>query len=165
MKKTEQKPNLKSEKGLAMIETVPLLLVFCILLGYSIGCFGVIHSAILGSIAARNYAFETFRHRANLNYQRDVGGAYVAFRSGNRIHTSQSEFLSTAGTGIFPATERMISMGWNSDRVGRTESDLHNVKVFSVQTGRQNRDIRVNPVWLQIQYGICLTVECGGGKD
>jgi len=62
---------LYDERGMAVFEIIPILVIFVVLINFSLGFFGIVHSGILSSIAARNYAFETFRNRANLNYFRD----------------------------------------------------------------------------------------------
>src|SRR5580698_1982900 len=66
---------LRNQNGMAMIEAVPLIVIFVMLLSFSMGFFGVVHTAVLNSISARAYAFETFRDRTNLNYYREDGSA------------------------------------------------------------------------------------------
>ena len=79
---------LRNQKGTAMVEVVPLLVIFVLLINFSLGFFGVIHAGILNSIAARNYAFETFRNRAVLNYLRDIADSddVTYRREGFRFH-------------------------------------------------------------------------------
>jgi hypothetical protein len=59
-----------NQKGIAMFEAVVLMIVFAVIVTYSIGFFGAIHTGIKNSIASRNLAFETFRNRSNLSYRR-----------------------------------------------------------------------------------------------
>src|SRR5690606_25429703 len=61
---------LQNEKGMAILEIIPISIICVLLLSFSFGFFGVIHTGILNSIAARNYAFETFNHRTDLSYFR-----------------------------------------------------------------------------------------------
>ena len=113
---------LASEKGLATVETVPMLIIFLVFVAYGIGAFGIVHTGILNSIAARTYAFETFRHRANLRYFRDAiieGG--VEYYENNRLHTIQSEVASPSRDAYGVATERGIVRGLTVDPVGRNE--------------------------------------------
>ncbi len=71
---------LKDEHGMAIMELIPIMVILVILINYSLGFFGAIHTGILNSMAARNYAFDTFKHRSNLVYLRDtVGGALVSY--------------------------------------------------------------------------------------
>ena len=42
------------------------MVIFVMLMSFGMGLFGVVHTAILHSIAARTYSFETFRQRTNL---------------------------------------------------------------------------------------------------
>ena len=60
--------HLQNEKGMAALEIIPIVIIVVLLLSFSFGFFGVIHTGILNSMAARNYAFETFNHRSDLRY-------------------------------------------------------------------------------------------------
>jgi len=168
MKKQRRRSNLSSESGLATVESLPLIVVFMVMFAFSLGSFGVIHSGILNSIAARNYAFETFRHRTNLVYLRttpEIPGdrtkmPAIHYRDlQNRIHAVLSETRTARSD--FPATERRIAMGMETNVLGRDNPTVHNTSVFQIQDGQQNTTVAANPVWLMTQYGICLTVACG----
>ena len=63
--------------GTALLETIPLLVIFVILLGFAMGLFGIVHTAVLHSIAARTYSFESFRNRTNLQYFREDGSGLI----------------------------------------------------------------------------------------
>lgn len=54
-----QRSSINNEKGMAVLEMIPILVVFVLFINFSLGFFGAIHSGILNSIASRNYAFET----------------------------------------------------------------------------------------------------------
>ncbi len=152
-----------SEDGTAILECIPLLFVFVLFIGYSFGSFGVIHTSILNSIAARNYAFETFRHRTNLIYQRDTKNPVSLYYYGshNRVHLIQSESNDNSPSAFY-ATERSLAMGIPSARpLHRTDSIYHATKVYEIVTGVQNQDKEVSPVWVMTQYGICLDINCG----
>ena len=158
----------KSEKGLATLEILPLLLIFVMLMAYSLGAFGIIHTGIMYSISSRTYAFETFRNRANLVYFRDnekKGTAdFRQFRdTGMRMHAVFNEERPTGrGDAWFPS-ERSIRMGMplEPDGQSRTNLDIHNSQVHQIQPKKRNSRVSVNPVWIQVQYGICINSKCG----
>jgi hypothetical protein len=158
MKKTKR---LRDEKGMAMIEAIPLLVIFVILLSFSLGFFGVVHTAILNSISARTYAFETFRDRTNLNYFREDGSALTGLgplylgTKGFRYHAIQHEADSRT---LFVATTRTIAMG-AVEPEQQTGKDTHNTQIYSIPI--RNENVNVNPVWVMVGYGICLNAGCG----
>lgn len=159
---------IKNENGNAMIEIIPILAIFILLVNFSLGFFGLIHSGILGSIASRNYAFETFRNRADLRYLRDEGPAenltFTYTRSEMRFHVIRSE---TAQNGLrFEATRRPIrftEIRGVEDSLGDSEHDL---KIKNIVEGERASDRGidegVNPAWVRTAYGICLNAKCGG---
>lgn len=154
---------LKNEKGMATIEIIPLLLIFVFMLSYTLGAFGVIHTGILHSIAARNYAFETFKGRANLVYFRDTpADQFRHFKeNGTRIHAIQTE-AGVQTNATFRGTERTIRVGFPNEIEGRTKS-IHDriLEQGEVAPGRRNQNLAVNPVWVKVQYGICINARCG----
>ena len=154
---------------MATLEALPLVIVFVVLMAYMFGAFGVVHTAILNSIAARNYAFEIFRHRANLVYLRDSTPAAAPMfflpSVGNRVHAIDNEDNDGSWGDLFFATERRLAMGIQTGDEARTSETMHNETVFSVTPGAQNSSIGVNPVWIMSQYGICLNARCGGGPE
>lgn len=159
---------LQDEKGLATVETIPLLVLFLILLAYSFGSFGIIHTGILNSIAARTYTFETFRGRTNVTYFRDISGTAVEHyaRHGNRIHGIKQEFKPGDPDSIigFRSTERPVRMGLGPlpGDASRTTASIHNQKIFTDVKEQIQTQIGVSPAWVMTQYGICLNAACGG---
>lgn len=162
---------VKNERGMATIETIPLIMVFVFLICYEFGVFGIIHTGIMQSISARAYAFETFKNRSNLVYFRDTPGLEKLnyFRSsGDRTHGIASEAKSDADDGTDGiAAERPLRVGipFDPDQASRKDLDRHNVKVFDqnlVGPQKRNQKVEVNPVWIQVQYGMCLNTNCGG---
>ncbi|MEI7973386.1 MAG: hypothetical protein WCH11_03365 [Bdellovibrio sp.] len=160
-----------NQRGTSAIEIVPILAVFVLILNFSLGFFGVIHSGILNSIAARNYAFETFRNRANLNYLRDreqnEAAASTGYYnlSGIRYHVVIREGAGDSRS--FLATRRPIKFTERenvNDPLGT--SSEHNSQVAQVQEGRKVSNIfgsersGVDPVWIKSVYGICLNAKC-----
>jgi hypothetical protein len=155
---------LQDQKGMATLEVLPLLFIFIFLFSYTMGAFGIIHTSIKYSIAARTYAFETFRNRSNLVYFRDRAGADPSeFKTnGNRFHGVLPE---GDGDRNLRATSRAIMMGMTV-QPGASENDItiHNDKVHSadeLSSGRRNQKVEVSPVWIMVVYGICLDVKCG----
>jgi len=161
MLKMKKAKTLRNEKGMAMIEAIPLLVIFVVLLSFSLGFFGVVHTAILNSISARAYAFETFRDRTNLNYFREDGSAlgsvgplYLGTK-GFRFHAINHE---NDNRPLFIATTRTIAMG-QEEPEQQTGKDTHNSQVYSIT--QRNEKVNVNPVWIMVGYGICLNSGCG----
>ncbi|MCB0348216.1 MAG: hypothetical protein KDD37_05240 [Bdellovibrionales bacterium] len=154
--------HIKNNKGLASMESIALLVVFAIFIGYGIGFFGVIHTGILNSIASRAYAFETLDNRADVTYFRsnrlppnDVRDHYANY--GYRAHGVRTEFADPNGEALWEVTERSISIGRPS--AGRL-GDSDHAELGNTIMGPERKT--VNPVWLKTVYGICLNVTCGG---
>ena len=153
---------LSNQRGFAMIETVPLLVIFVVLMGFGLGFFGVVHTAILHSMAARAYSFETFRQRANLYYYREDGsgetpGKSINFgKKGWRYHAVQHE---TDPRDKFVATARPISFSRTAASAKAGSTDIHNKAIFAIMP--RNEKTAVNPVWVMVGYGICLNAQCG----
>lgn len=158
----------KNQKGMAVMEMIPIMIVIILLVNFSIGFFGVIHTGILNSIAARNYAFETFRHRSNLTYfmtNSEVNAAAnIAFDiSQERMHITMSESAVGKGGNDTIVTTRLIDFFDFGQRQAEEVGDKgdHKEKVYNVIDGKRNEDIAVNPVWIKSAYGICLSTPCG----
>ncbi|GIL18797.1 MAG: hypothetical protein BroJett040_25480 [Oligoflexia bacterium] len=166
---------LKNERGMATLEMIPILTVFIILVNFTFGFFGVIHSGILNSIGARNYAFETFRNRSNLNYLRDKADSdkVIYGPTGARYHAIISDSRKSNGTLKFAATQRPIKFSevneGTAEALGQKQDHTNDVrqikdigKASDIFVGRMKTDGKagVNPVWIQTSYGICLNAKC-----
>ncbi|MCB9073706.1 MAG: hypothetical protein H6623_08790 [Bdellovibrionaceae bacterium] len=152
-----------NNKGFAVLEAVVVLFVFLVIFWYSMGFFGVVHTGILQSIASRNYAFETFRHRANLWYFRtNTPGRGLKYHGfANRLHGTNSDAVPKGGSNAQVATERRVAMfKGDIQDTGRSTSEHENAGA-KVQPGVRNTQVSLDPVWIKVQYGICLTVACG----
>jgi hypothetical protein len=155
-------PILKSQKGIALLESIPLMVVFVMLMSFGMGLFGVVHTAILHSIAARAYSFETFRQRTNLTYFREDGSGLSASTSmtyrkkGWRYQAVNHE---NDQRNLFISTTRPIALG-NRAVAGDSTDQTNNVSIYSMQT--RNTKIASNPVWIMVGYGICVNAACGG---
>lgn len=172
MKQT-RKSLIRSEKGMATLESIPLMLIFVMMISYTMGSFGLVHTGILNSIAARNYAFETFRNRTNLVYHRDSPEMYTSpselqhFKNvGCRVHTVISEWTQAGGGAghiEFWATERQIRVGMGGmESISRDEAQIHLERIpAEIASGVRNQKIKVSPAWVITQYGMCLNPRCG----
>jgi hypothetical protein len=159
---------LRSERGNAMIEIIPILALFVLLVNFALGFFGIIHTGILNSIAARNYTFETFRNRSSLVYLRDQADSAVDFtyaKEEQRFHGIVAENKNT--TDAFVATRRPARFSEISSP--EDFGDGQHDKLKGIVEGKKASDVLgedredgVNPVWVRTLYGICLTATCGG---
>ncbi len=151
-----------NQRGMAALEIIPMLAIFVVMLTFSLGFFGAIHTGILNSIASRNYAFETFRHRADLTYLRD-NIADDSFRknfykaSQLRVHGTVTE---TSKDLVFNATQRPIQFGREPSSEG-LDRRVHNNEIMSLNYGQRYSGQGVDPIWVRTHYGICLNSICG----
>ena len=155
---------LKDEKGMAMFEMIPIILVIVLFINFALGFFGAVHTGILNSIAARNYAFGTFNHRSNVTYFRstNVDQAKYQYKAYHmRIHgvsteSSNSEkwLASTRKIDFFDFQQRV-------DAVNGTSGDVHNKQVNTILDNQRNDKVSINPIWIKTSYGICLDAQCG----
>lgn len=176
MLKVKINPNIKKgQRGSASIETVILLFSFFIILSYTVGTFGVVHSGILNSISARAYAFETFRQRANVTYFRDedVGGAKCSFHNiGFRTHGisvdgqtgSSKEWLAS------PRSVSAFNIGDNFDPGDRGDRQGPVTRRLTASSESQmlrtlndkGSEDQAGVVMIKVMYGMCLSSSCGG---
>lgn len=160
MAKLIRSKRIRNQKGIATLELIPLLTIFVVLIGFALGMFGVIHTSILNSMAARTYAFETFRHRPYLIYFRNNRDSTVTYEQrGLRYHASISENLS-ASNDDFVSTGRQVSFGFRPPQQGM-DVNTHQNEVMTITDDRFT-GTGVNPVWIRIKYGMCLDATCGG---
>jgi len=168
----KRKNKFNNEKGMAIVETLPLLIIFLVLITYGLGMWGAVHRGVLSSISARNYAFDTFRNRTNLYYHRDASSTNNTsilkqyFNIGFRFHGIQSP---NANSLDFTATSVPIAFGQNEDTAESLAAERrpasaqqHNNGIHDLR-GR-NRSISVNPIWIMIGYGMCVHAACEGGN-
>lgn len=151
----------RGEAGFSLVETLPLIMVMAGLLGFLFGMWGMVHKNVLASIAARNYAFETFSNRSNLVYFSDSRSLSVSRNSyevtGLRFHG----YGDSAGSGIsafttpyrFPAEENV-----------NEPDDLHRQKIWNQalipDQGEAQDGSGTKKPWILVGYGICLSSSC-----
>ncbi len=167
-----------SQKGMASIEVIPFLVITFIMLGYGLGFFGVVHTAIVGSMSARAYAFETLRNRAHPWTLRDVSGAagFQYYQLKNRLHgVSLNPAVSGGNSGGqgWSAFRREITFQgfpFAASQINAQEKDIHDKisgtdLLSQTKTADERREAargyQANPVWIKIKYGLCLTPSCG----
>ena len=63
---------VNNQRGIAMVEMLPLLVIFVMIFGLTFGFWTSIHSGTLSSIGARHYAFEVLNNRTHFVYHRDT---------------------------------------------------------------------------------------------
>jgi len=175
LKKQTRSSAVKNEKGMAVLEIIPILFIYMLLINFSLGFFGAIHAGILHNIAARNYAFETMRHRSNLVYHRVVSPtnnfASRGYRFGGIIFDN-----ATLADVSFTAPKRPIAFtsafGGNDSANGIDLSErgpagepnaktLHNTTVNGLNNLARNENISVGQIWIKSLYGICINSQCG----
>jgi hypothetical protein len=175
LKRLNRSSPLKNKKGMAVLELIPILFIYMLLINFSLGFFGAIHAGILHNIAARNYAFETMRHRSNLVYHRTYSPtnnfAARGYRFGGIIYDN-----ATLADSSFTAPKRPIAFtsafGGNDKVNGIDLSDrgpagepnaktLHNATVGGLNNLARNENISVSQIWIKSLYGICINSQCG----
>lgn len=159
----------KTERGMAVIEMIPIMIVIVLLVNFSIGFFGIVHTGVLNSIAARNYIFETLKNRSNVEYHRNNKLNYKS--SGNRFSGIVSE--NASGSDNWVPTARRLS--WVEFFGGKSQSgeslnrepasgqaSTHNQKILGLaDSGVRNDSVEVYNVWIRTLYGICMDSKCG----
>ena len=174
----KRKSFFRNNQGMAVLELVPTLFVYMLLINFSLGFFGIVHTGILHSIAARNYTFETFAHRTNLVYHiRPTPGVPLTQNNyearGYRYSGIVSENDTTGDRWIAP--DRPIAFtsqfgGTDNDGVdlgGRGPSNVtgeaaaHNTGVRNLNEAARNETVAVKSIWIKSIYGICMNSICG----
>lgn len=157
----------KTERGMALVESIPVLFTIVILFNFSLGFFGAIHSGILNSIASYNYTMETFRFRSNLMYFRPGAEYKINYeKARNRVHgTIQDGNVPTEQRDIWPATVRKVSFSDNIQGEGSSHKYADKdggSGIWSVDTDFEpTSDMPSTPeIWIKTVYGICLDADC-----
>ena len=153
-----------NSRGNAMIEVLPILVIVILLVNFSLGAFGLIHSGILNSIAARNYTFETFRNRADLRYLRDIAGGGENDTFTFTIAKLRYHSVVEGGTiNQFVATRRPMKFSDITEVANPLGASDH-LKTSKIKAGQAASDFvseGVTPAWIRTAYGICLETSCG----
>ena len=168
-KKGQQKRFLTNTKGMAIIEILPIILVMFVLMGAALGSWGLVHTAILNSIAARHNNFFYFNNRSDLSYLRDFGSDYrgLSFKPDfyrdqkNRFAFITSEDFQGGKSTL--ATLRFVDFknpSANCKNQGSRclQGSKHTSIYDEVLPGRTDK--LVSPAWIMVGYGICLDADC-----
>ncbi len=174
--KSKSKKRKSDERGLALVEAIPVLFMIIVIFNFSLGFFGAIHSGILNSIGAYNYTIETFRFRSNLMYFRPGSNLKSHYlQSKNRVHGIIQDGNSLADTkgAPWPVTVRTVafaagatglkkdSEGSANDHQFKRKDDPTNVwKYDSNYAPSSNAATNIPEIWIKTVYGICLNADC-----
>jgi len=155
----------KTEKGMALVESIPVLFTIVIVFNFSLGFFGSIHSGILNSIGAYNYTLETFRFRSNLIYFRPgASSAQHYLKAKNRVHgVIQDGNVTTESKGRWPATVRKVAFSYPAEDNDNGKHLYANkaTGIWSVVYGTKDRsDVDAPEIWIKTVYGICINADC-----
>lgn len=157
----------KTEKGMALVESIPVLFTIVIIFNFSLGFFGAIHSGILNSIASYNYTLETFRFRSNLIYFRPGATADNNYsKAASRVHgTIQDGNTAVEDRDVWPATIRSVAFTGNIQGAESSHkfADKTSGGIWSAVADfiPQSSSTPSTPeIWIKTVYGICLNAEC-----
>ena len=165
----------RSERGMAILESIPALFMLIVIFNFALGFFGAIHSGILNSIASYNYTMETFRFRSNLMYFRPGSSKDNYSTAMNRVHGVVADGVKTEDTkrAKWPATVRPIAI--NSAIVSIRSQEAEGIDRRLASKGQRGNiwtaDSNYAPeskdespftpeIWIKTVYGICLNADC-----
>ncbi len=149
-RKAKQKHFLRSSRGVAVVEMLPLLFIFVMFFGITFGFWSAIHKATLHSIAARHYGFEVIHNRSDLYYHRDTDTGKP-----NKNYYGKPN----KGLRYFAIVEHQTVDPELKPRINKLNLfDKGELTINSIQ----DPTLEVNPIKLKIGYGICIDYECGG---
>lgn len=152
----------KNQKGLAIFELIPTIIILVMLIQYTYGIWGAVHTAILNSIASRNYAFATFLNRSNLTVLRPNSTQNISYnysKEGVRFHGIKAE---DAADNKWRATVRPLVLNPQAVNLDPSGTQLlHTKSIFSIKPNSRYEGEGVSPIWIQVRYGMCLNRECG----
>jgi hypothetical protein len=187
---TKRRQYKKTEKGMAIMEAIPVLFMLVLVFNFSLGFFGAVHSGILNSIASYNYTLETFRFKSNLVYFRPGGGTTNYAKSLNRVHGTVQDGNEVQSAGKedknkWPATQRGIMFNYKRDDPTRNLAMVQNGngkeavpdgvgdhewlsratstniwKADSKYSPQAGDAIQTPRIWIKTVYGICINTEC-----
>lgn len=176
---------IRNNRGMAVIEMIPIMVIIVILLNFTLGFFGAIHTGILQSIAARNYAFESFRHQPNLLYLRKPSSdpklkLETDDKSrGARIHSITGKIqtdptwvatsrdisffkdLESLNIGKNPISDLAEKSGDTHVKSGSSKGILSEKNDYVGNEAVSNGDVTsITAIWVRPVYGICFNAIC-----
>ena len=170
----------KNKKGIAVIEFLFCFFVFVFMLAVLYGAWGVIHSSILNSIAARTYAFSVIRNRSNIRYIRDnysdslIGyfdretrffgvTTYQPGTSPDWMAPSASiDFMPPPGKDPTLPSRGSGFVGMDVKGRSKERSQWNNggLGELELPARQSTSNLRTTQVYLKQGYGICLSAAC-----
>ncbi len=178
LKITRRRNFKKTEKGMAFVESIPVLFMVVVVFNFSLGFFGAIHSGILNSIASYNYTMETFRFRTNLMYFRPGANMDHYAKTKSRVHGVTADGVKNDDTSkrTWPVTVRTIAFTNSTTKVetepvGASPNNVnHQYKrtpasgttwfINSKYDADTNESVKSPEIWIKTVYGICLSADC-----
>ena len=156
-KNFKRKNPLKNSSGVAVVEMLPLLMVFIIFFGLTFGFWQSIHAGTLQSIAARHYAFEVINNRSNLFYGRDE--KLTGSDPNSEINLPDDSYYKKNGYRYFSVVKSQP--GTTPDpKVETKELNLFGGSPLNIEERRDDSSRAASPIWLKQAYGICLHLKC-----
>lgn len=141
---------LTNQKGVAVVEMLPLLVVFVMLFGLAFGFWTTIHSGTLSSIGARHYAFEVINNRTHFVYHRSDGGS-----------PRDKDYFKKNGYRFFAVVK--YQLGLNPDlKLLKRSINLFDSNPQWSSSEFINQPNQANPIGIKAAYGICIDFDCGG---
>ena len=179
--KNKQKKFIKNQKGMAMLEALPIIWVMFVLLGATLGSWGIAHTAVLNSIAARNFTFFLFNNRSDLSYLRDFGSQeypdvvpvlsydvrkryYREDYNGGSWNGHGKRFsYITSETNPDDLTATLRRVDFRKINYDDRSDFLSEPEHTNIRNKIEQRNInkKVGPAWIMVGYGICLSAKCG----
>ena len=181
---------MKNNRGLAMLEALPIIMLMFVLMGATLGSWGIVHTAILNSIAARNFTFFYFNNRSDLSYLRDFArpdgyglsnditnkyfrkdGQGTNDGMGKRFFYIWAEKTPSDAKNVMPATLRRVDFRNLKNKPvnqGKVLFDGAHSTVDNIDPGKATKmeagqtRYKHRKAWIMVGYGICLDANCGG---
>ena len=158
-KKQKRPLSLVNQKGIAMVEMLPLLAVFIVLFGLTFGFWTSVHNGTLSSIAARHYAFEVLNNRTQFIFHRDYDGS-----TNKQLNMSPGDYFpqyhNKSMYRFFAVVERQHS------KDPKFHSEERRINLFAKPPldwpSFTRKSDKANPIWVKMGYGICIDCDCGG---
>ena len=144
---------LINQKGIAMVEMLPLLAVFVLLFGLLFGFWSSIHSGTLHSISARRYAFEVINNRTHFIYHRDSSPP-----------TDRTNYYGKNGTRFFATVELTDNPKLISEKTSFNLFDSAGLRITGdpqSQTTQTEKEQGIHKIKIKTGYGICIDFDCG----
>lgn len=162
----KKKSSIRNQKGIVILETIPLIVVFISLLTYGVAMWASIHTSVLYSIAARTYSFETFRNRSSLVYFRESGSGLDLIQTYESIGYRFHGIRAPEGDGVtFAASKFPLSLSRDISSQTQNKRSSQN-KIYNLEgRNREGLGINASPIWVTVGYGMCMNPYCGGEPE